>query len=424
MKKIFIVVIIAAIVGIIGWQILARSTANAGNEYTFAEVKRGDIQSIISSTGTLQAVETVNVGTQVSGIIDRIFVDFNDKVKKGQLIALLDTSLLQVSVRDAEATVAKAQADLDQAHRTLDRNKTLYDNKLLSDQDYQQSLTNVESAQASLLSANAALDRAKINLNHAEIRSPIDGIVIERSVDAGQTVAASLSAPTLFIIARNLSKMQILAQADESDIGQIKVGQIAHFTVPAYPDQTFEGQVEQIRLQPETVSNVVLYTVVVSAPNKDDLLLPGMTATVDFVVQNVPDVLYVPNAALRFQPTEEMLALVRKNRPQGMQNLPDSLRQQAQSHFGTGGAVAAPRSGNSQSANPQKESAMLWYLDKNGSLQVTRVQTGATNGFLTQIVGGRNVEEGMKVISNVQQKSQKAAGENSSSSRPHGPRFF
>ena len=424
MKKALIIVIIAAIVGVVTWQILARSTANAGNEYTFTEVKRGDIQSTISSTGTLQAVETVSVGTQVSGIIDRIFVDFNDRVKIGQIIALLDTSLLQVSVRDAEATVAKAQADLDQARRTLDRNKTLYDNKLLSEQDYQQSLTNVESAQASLLSANAALERARINLNHAEIRSPINGIVIERSVDAGQTVAASLSAPTLFIIARDLSKMQILAQADESDIGQVKVGQIAHFTVPAYPDQSFEGKVEQIRLQPETVSNVVLYTVVVSAPNKDDLLLPGMTATVDFIVQDVPNVLYVPNAALRFEPTQEMIAQVRKNRPEGMPNLPALSGQQTPSRYGAGDAVAAPGTGAQQPPGVRKENAMLWYLDKDGALRVTRVQTGATNGFLTQIIDGRNVEEGMKIISGIQQKDVKAAAENSSSGRPHGPRFF
>jgi HlyD family secretion protein len=427
MKKKIIIAIIIVIAALATWQLWMRSGSNGATQYAFVEIQRGDIQSLISSTGTLQAVETVDVGTQVSGNIDQILVDFNDVVRHGQLLARLDTSLLKVSVRDAEASVARAQAEYNDAKRDLERNQTLFDRNLLSEKDHHQSLTDVEMAHASVLSAKAALDRAKINLEHAEIHSPIDGIVIERSVDEGQTVAASLSAPTLFIIAKNLTNMQILAQADESDIGQIREGQSVRFTVPAYPYKTFQGQVQQIRLQPETVSNVVMYTVVVDAENKEGLLLPGMTATVDFVVQDVRDALCVSNAAVRFQPTDDMIDQVRKNRQVPMQNPPDSLHVQRSTPTTPGASMAAWNPGSPGTSDPPDDLAMLWFLDKNGRLATTPIRTGATNGTVTEILNGRHLHEGMKVISGIQLKNDKTTDQKSSGTPrggPRGPRLF
>jgi HlyD family secretion protein len=421
MKKILIIALIVVIAGVVAWRLLVHSEANNDSQYSFVQVQRGNIQTIVSSTGTLQAVETVNVGTQVSGTIEKIFVDFNDKVTKGQLLARLDTSLLKIAVRDAEANVASAQAQYNQSQRSLDRDKNLFDKKLISDIDYNQSLTNSETAYASLLTAQSALNRAKINLNYAEIRSPIDGVVIERSVDEGQTVAASLSAPTLFIIARDLNKMQILAQADESDIGQIHEGQTAHFTVPAYPDKTFEGKVQQIRLQPETVSNVVVYTVVVDAENNDRLLLPGMTATVDFIVQDVQDVLYVPNSVLKFQPADNLLVQAPKNHRPPMSAASDSSWAQRHPHPHTSDAFAAG------GTNPSQDMAKLYTVDSNGILDMIPVHIGATNGTITEIKDGPRITEGMKIVSGIHQKndenSQKSKSTNQS--RPAGPpRFF
>jgi len=426
MKKILIIAIIIAIAGVGAWQLLAHSKANSDSQYSFMQIQRGNIQSTISSTGTLQAVETVNVGTQVSGTINQILVDFNDKVSKGLLIARLDTSLLSVTVRDANANLASAQAQYNQAQRNLDRNKSLYDKQLLSEIDYNQTLTNAEIARASLLVAQSALERATINLNYAEIRSPIDGIVIERSVDEGQTVAASLSTPTLFIIAKDLSRMQILAQADESDIGQIHLGQTAHFTVPAYPDRSFEGHVQQVRLEPQTVSNVVVYTVVLDAQNNEGLLLPGMTATVDFITQDVQNVLYVPTAALHFQPTEQMMAEVKKNQQARRQDLPDSLRRGRGFHQEAPQSFAANGSNPSSSSNSSNDRSRLWLLDQHGSLEMVPVRTGATNGTLTEILSGRGISEGMQVISGISQKNGKTSSQTSSNrssgqSRPPGP---
>ncbi|MBI9075542.1 MAG: efflux RND transporter periplasmic adaptor subunit [Desulfatibacillum sp.] len=267
-------------------------------------VTQGNMETLVSSTGTLAAVGTVEVGTQVSGIITRVLADFNDTVKKDQVLAELDTSLFVASVNQAKAGLAQAKAKLRQAKAEYDRNLPLFEKGHLSAQEFLGYETDRDTAEASILSSQADLDRAKTNLGNAVIKSPIDGTVIERAIEEGQTVAASYSTPTLFLIAEDLSKMQIEADVDESDIGQILKGQPVRFTVQAYPDAVFTGEVSQIRLNPTVVSNVVTYTVVVDAPNDTGKLLPGMTATMDFVVAQIKDALLAPNSALVFAASE------------------------------------------------------------------------------------------------------------------------
>ncbi len=283
-KTIFISVISITAIILIYFLFFNRSDAGT-NKFIFASITRGDLSTTITSTGTLQAVTTVDVGTQVSGKIDRLLADFNYKVKKGQLLAVLDTTNLALQVNNALTGLQKAQASYDVAKATYERDQTLFEKKFMSELDFITSKSNYQTAMANLNSAKSSLAQAKTNLSYAYIYSPIKGKIINRNVEEGQTVAASLSAPTLFTIAEDLSKMQILANVDESDIGQIKEGQDAQFTVQAYPDKKFTGKVFQIRLGSSVVSNVVNYIVVVNAENDDNLLLPGMTATVDFYVE-------------------------------------------------------------------------------------------------------------------------------------------
>ena len=278
-----------------------RAEASEAPAYRFATVTRGDLSSSVSATGALSALTTVQVGTQVSGQIARIYVDFNDQVKKGQLLARIDPTLQEQTVRDAQASLERAQAELQNAQREYDRNKQLYDAKVLTQVEFQTSEYNATVARAGAKSAQVALDRARQNLSYTRIYAPIDGVVVERNVDVGQTVAASLSAPQLFLIANDLSRMQILASVDEGDIGLIKEGQPVRFSVQTYPNETFSGAVKQVRLQSTTQENVVNYTVVVEVTNRDNKLLPGMTATVDFQTGAAEDVLLVPNAALRIR---------------------------------------------------------------------------------------------------------------------------
>ena len=265
-----------------------------------AVITRGDVEIVVSSTGTLAAVGTVEVGTQVSGTINRVLADYNDKVIKGQILAELDTALFQASVTQSRASLAQAKAKLKQARAEYDRNLPLFQQGHLSAQEFLTYETERDTARASVLSAQADLDKALTNLEYACIRSPIEGTVIERSIEEGQTVAASYSTPTLFYIAEDLSRMQIEADVDESDIGQIRNGQKVRFTVQAYPDEVFTGVVSQIRLNPAVVSNVVTYTVVVDASNEKGLLLSGMTADMDFLAASAKDVLLVPNSAIAF----------------------------------------------------------------------------------------------------------------------------
>ncbi|MCP4115586.1 MAG: efflux RND transporter periplasmic adaptor subunit [Desulfobacteraceae bacterium] len=274
----------------------------ARNQFKTGVITRGTLENLVSSTGTLAAVGTVNVGTQVSGTIEQVLADYNDEVKQGQVLARLDQALFQASVTEARARVIQALASLAKARAEYDRNRPLMEQGHLSAQEFLIMETEFKAARGMLMAARGVLKRARVNLDNATIRSPINGKVIERSIEAGQTVAASYSTPTLFVIAEDLSKMQIEADVDESDIGRIRRDQEVRFTVQTFPDRVFDGRVSQIRLNPVVVSNVVTYTVVVAAPNDRGLLLPGMTATVDFVVERVEDALLAPAPALNFTP--------------------------------------------------------------------------------------------------------------------------
>jgi HlyD family secretion protein len=411
MKK-KIIIISAAVIGLllISYFLFFKGGTEQA-KFTFVKVSKGNLNVLISSSGTLQAVKTVDVGTQVSGKIDKLYADFNTQVRKGQLLAVLDTVVLAASVRDAQANLDKARAQYDQAVAVHERNKQLYEKKFMNEVDFIASKTNVQSLLATLKSAQTALERANLNLGYAYIYAPISGTVINRSVEQGQTVAASLSAPTIFTIAEDLSNMWILASVDESDIGQIKLGQKVKFTVQAHQSKNFDGEVIQIRLNSNVVSNVVNYTVVVKADNKERLLLPGMTATVDFYVDFRENVLVVPNIALRFQPTDEMMAEFTKNMEKEMANLPDSIKKRFQSFQGGQNGQFQPGPDGGQfnpgafggGNNGQKRRGMnrIWYLDEGGKLKMSPVMIGLTDGKNTEIVRGRNIQEGMQIISGV-----------------------
>src|SRR5258705_9552409 len=296
-----------------------RADAGTTPSYRLGKVERGSVKSTVSATGTLGAVRTVEVGTQVSGQIAALNVDYNSHVKKGQLIARIDPILQEAAVQDAQAGLARANAVVTQTQLEFERSKKLHDQQIATDAEFNVAQSNYAQARASLTSAQINLERARQNLAYTNIYSPIDGVVVERAMDVGQTVAASLSAPKLFVIANDLSRMQILASVDESDIGKIVAGQPVTFTVQSFPDRQFTGSVEQVRLNATTLNNVVSYTAVVSVSNEDGKLLPGMTASVKLQTASADDVLTVSSTALRFTPPEgaKTNAPVRKARTAG-----------------------------------------------------------------------------------------------------------
>ena len=320
-KKYWIIIIVVIIALVIGGYFLLLGKSEKIIEFRTGKVEKGDLQVLVTATGTLNPDTTVAVGTQVSGIITKIYVDFNSVVKKGQLIAVLDTTFLYSSVVDAKSSLFRTQVQTRLTKRTYERNKTLLEQKVLAQSDFDQSLSDYETAQANEKSAQSALDRAVINLNYARIVAPVSGVVISRNVDIGQTVASSFSTPTLFSIANDLKKMQLQASIDEADIGKIRVGQDVSFKVDAYVDQTFSGTVWQIRLQPVSVSNVVNYTVVINVPNEDQKLMPGMTANLTVKTQEALNVLKIPSAALRFWPPQEYFDKHMKEYPDSVQKM-------------------------------------------------------------------------------------------------------
>ena len=376
-------------------------------QYTFAQISRGTISQTITATGTLQAVTTVDIGTQVSGKITKLYVDFNDHVRKGQLLAVIDTTNLVTQVNDGRSNLEKAKASYHQAQVTDEKNKVLYQKNYISELDYLTSQTNVESALADMKAAQSALDRAITNLGYAYIYAPISGIIQNRAVEAGQTVAASLSAPTLFTIAEDLEQMEILANIDESDIGQMALGQKVDFSVQAYPDKKFWGTVIQKRINSAVVSNVVNYTVVVKADNKDHFLLPGMTATMDFYIQERDSVLIVPNAVLRFTPTDDQLAEYTKEMAKQNGGKADTLKKGMANRPGGKGL--------------KSQFGKLWYIDQNGKLNMSPVVLGITDGKNTEIVRGKNIKEGMQVISGILDNSTSSTAPKTNSLIPGAP---
>jgi len=369
--------------------VIARKSEPA--ELVGVKIEKGDVERVVSCTGTLSAVETVDVGAQVSGTITKVHVDYNDTVSEGQILLELDTELLRAEVKEAKAQVKKARAELEKSKADLDRTRKLFEKGYATDEERIAAETQVDVARATLDSAQASGKRASVQLGYAVIRSPIDGKVLARNVEQGQTIASSFNTPSLFILAADLSEMKIEARVDESDIGLISEGQLARFTVQAYPDRVYEGKVRQVRFTPETVQNVVKYTVVVDVSNEDGTLLPGMTTTVDFVVDARHDVLLLPNKALSFKLTPDMLP------SPGPSLLP----------FWAGKTDEQPP------PPPLRDGmARVWVLEKNGPPRPVDVTAGITDGSVTEVVAGSGLSEGMTVVT-----GQQATGEEEKKSR-------
>lgn len=363
MKKIIILLILILAVGG-GAGVYYANRAKPKPEVTTLAITRGDIADVVAATGTLEAVETVDIGTQVSGVVQELHADFNSIVKKGQVIARLDPSIIQTQIEQQKANVTRAEADLDRlrvsladAKQKLERARELAEKKLIARTELEAAELAVKTAESQIRSSEAGLSQAKsqlntqeVNLGHTVITAPIDGIVISRSVDQGQTVAASMSTPTLYILAADLTKMQVLANIDEADVGRMRPGQHVTFRVDAYPTDVFTGTVSQVRLQPATVQNVVTYQTVIAVPNPEMKLMPGMTASVSIEVARRNNVLRVPAAAARFRPTADMFAAL--NLP-----VPEDLNRVAGRGGNRGGF--GRRDGNAQAggAQPQPGSA-------------------------------------------------------------------
>jgi HlyD family secretion protein len=326
-KLILFVLVLAAAGGGFYWYQLATRTPEPS--VASLPLGRGDVVETVGATGTLEAVETVTVGTQVSGVIDTLYADFNTIVRKGQVIAKLDPQLIQTQIEQQQANVVRAEADLERlrvsladARQKFDRAQQMSAKNLIPRTDLETAEVNVKTAEAQIRSSDAALSQAraqlnnqKVNLGYTTITAPIDGIVISRNVDQGQTVAASMNAPTLYVIAADLTKMQVVANIDEADVGRMRPGQVVSFRVDAYPTETFRGAVSQVRLQPAVVQNVVTYSTVIEVPNPELKLKPGMTANVTIEIARRNDVLRIPNRALAFRPTTDMFAVLNQEVP-------------------------------------------------------------------------------------------------------------
>lgn len=386
MKKVVIAAVVAAAVAVAAYLYFGKAPQES--QYRTAKVERGEILDSITATGNINAVTTVSVGSQISGTIQQIFVDYNSRVRKGQVIAQIDPRLLESALLQARANLENAKAALEKAQvgvldtqRTYRRNAELVKDGFVAQSEvdssqaaYDLALAQRKSAEAALRQVEGALQVAKTNLEYATIRSPVDGIVISRNVDVGQTVAASFQTPTLFSIAQDLTKMQIDTNVDESDIGRAAAGQTATFTVDAYPERNFEGKVEQVRNAPIVTQNVVTYNVVVRVDNRELLLKPGMTANVTIQVRKYEDVLKIPNAALRYRPAE-----------------------------------AQKEAGGARERAKGPAGQRVYVPGKDGKPAAVPVKTGISDGTFTRVVEGE-VKEGDLLIVGEAPKKKNGAG--------------
>jgi HlyD family secretion protein len=380
-----IVALAAVLLAAVAYYYLGTDGSAGKRNYRTAPVERGDIAETVLATGNLNAVTTVLVGSQVSGTLEKIFVDYNSPVKKGQVIAQIDTRLFEASVLQAKGNLENARAATERARvlvidteRTARRNRELVKDGFVAQSDvdsaetaYETALAQKRSAEGQVIQAQGQLSAAETNLRYATIRSPVDGIVISRNVDAGQTVAASFQTPTLFTIAEDLTKMQIDTNVDEADIGKVRAGQQATFTVDAYPERAFRGKVVQVRSAPIVTQNVVTYNVVVQVDNGDLLLKPGMTANVSIHVRDLPDVLKIPNAALRFRPSD----------------------------------------GKKPEEKKVAGGQRVYILEKDGKTKPISVKGGASDGTHTQLVEGDLKKGDLLVVEEVRKKQGAAGGQ-------------
>lgn len=371
--KILIPLAVLLVAGGIAYKFIASPSGGEMKVFVSEKAARASIQTTISSTGTLSPMDTVNIGTQVSGDISKIYVDFNSKVKKGQVIAELDRSKLQTVLYQSKIAASSAKVDYEHKLAVYNRTKKLAETGSASAVELETAEYEMNSAKLSWDTRKSEVKQAELNLSYCIIKSPIDGVVLERSVDVGQTVAASMSAPTLFILAKDLSKMRVMADVDEADIGAVKAGQKVSFTVDAFQDDTFQGTVESVRLNPTVTSNVVTYTVVISAENPDLKLLPGMTATCTIVTEEVENALSVPVAAIKFSPGK--------------------MEKKASSDdddFGPpppGMGGNAPAMHKASSSVPKIVGKNVW-INNNGRLDFRPVRTGINDGVNVEILEG------------------------------------
>ena len=356
-KKVWMAVGAIVIIVLAVW-LLSGGKKEEKVEFETAKVVRQNIHTSVTATGTIEPVTSVTVGTQVSGIVSKLYVDYNSIVKKGQVIAELDKTNLISELNRAKADLTSAQSTLNYETANYNRYKTLFDKGLVSANAYENARLTYEKARQTVASSAESVQKAQTNLGYATITSPIDGVVLSKSVEEGQTVAASFNTPELFTIAQDLTDMRVIADIDEADIGGVKEGQRVTFTVDAFPDDHFEGQVTQVRQQATTTSNVVTYEVVISAPNKDLKLKPGLTANVTIYTMEKNDILAAPSKALRFTPNEALLK-------------------------------------NGQKIEDVEAPVKVWTLDGD-TFKAHQVQTGLSNGMLTEILSG--IDEGTEVL--------------------------
>lgn len=377
-KKTLVIVAVAAIAALAVW-LLSGGKKEEKITFDTAAVAPANIMNSITATGTIEPVTSVTVGTQVSGIVSKLFVDYNSVVKKGQVIAELDKTNLMSQLNTAKTQLATAQSQLNYQTANYKRYKTLFEKGLVAADDFDNAKLSYTQAKEQVASAKEEVQRAQTNLGYATITSPIDGVVLSKSVEEGQTVAASFSTPELFTIAQDLTNMQVVADVDEADIGDVKEGERVTFTVDAYPDDTFEGEVKQVRQEATTTNNVVTYEVVISAPNADLKLKPGLTANVTIYTAERKGVLSVPSKALRFTPQKETV---------GKMKIVDV-------------------------ANAKNK---VWTIEGN-SIVAHKVNIGMTDGTNTQIVGGiaedTKVVTGLNVMGGEEEKPMEAQGESS-----------
>jgi HlyD family secretion protein len=367
-------VALAAALGAAGWAWKKTSQVPVAERYRTVHAERGSITQTVSANGTLTPVVLVSVGTQVSGTVLGLHADFNQRVTKGQVLAELDPALLAAAEKQSLANVASAQASLKLALANEDRLRQLFAQEYISRQEMDQGIQIREAAQAQVQLGKAQLERDRTNLRYSIIRSPVSGVVVDRQIDVGQTVAASFQTPTLFKIAQDLKRMQIDSSVAEADVGSIQVGQDVQFRVDAFPDRSFAGKVRQIRLNPTIASNVVTYNVVVEVANPDEILLPGMTAYLSVVIVTRSDVLMVPNAALRFRP------------------------------------VGADKRGDADTAKPRKRSGPQVYVLRGEGIVPVEFQAGISNGRFTEAAGGSLTENDALVVEDLKPADKKDRG--------------
>ena len=431
-KKVIIgiIVLIVAAGIVFGFTVLKRNNNN-GMQYELTAIDKGTVTALVDTTGTLNPVIIVDIGSQVSGKIENIYVDFNSQVKAGQILAELEQSNFQTKVQQNEANylssvaaVEKSKVSLENSKKKLDRAKSLFEKELLSYEEFEtaevqyfSAKADLQSSEARLAQAKAQLDTSNVDLTYTIIKSPIDGVVINRSVNVGQTVAASFQAPVLFQVANDLTKMQVECSVDEADIGRVKEGQTARFTVDAFPDDNFTGVVKQVRYSPEVIQNVVTYTTIVDVENPEMKLRPGMTATIFIVVGEATNALRVSNSALRFQPPPEV-----------MQALFEEMRRDMQAKRGQTGQADGQQGGGRPQGNfqmgqgtrgmgsRQRDRARVWIQDEEGKLKMVSIRTGVTDNTYTEITGG-DIKEGQEVITGETDQASSSSNRNSSNLR-------